>query len=616
MWLPAATKQRAREAIPRSEEPVVTITRRKDGRWKVYVRNPDGSSAHTTCKTEADARDRAADFVAGVGVKSPGASPAAPQASRKSARGHPEPSPPPPPKRVSQNYIPGPGRGHHTKVSRATLALAALKKQLVLDFAEGVLTTDIKEMDELFCKALETIHRSTPSTSWSAMASAADFVIQRHHREQTLPSASKRTAQRHSAMIKHTLSDIAGPDEAKKVELLEGVLASLRPGEAQLESKQTTSRLQQNEIRAHQFIVLSLRHSLAFLKRKNIGRYNHHDRVLQQSILSASSCKLPHNTVAAAARLLGTNEQGLRDALSRWDQFEAGDRDTVYDDLEAAPHAYEYATFVREQWLARTRESERMTDELRNPKDRSDPLYYRVHFQEDRSEDLLDDIFEAGVFKYGIDDFHLSMKTLMKLKPFQVRKAGAETCVCVHHLKWAKMVQSYYKQRKALNLSKGECNCNLHFTPDEARRMLSCEKPLGEVALAHKCVKRTCTECPNMKRLEMCEREKKTAEGLKFKREKWGKGTYTRADNSTKEYYDFFIRDSDFEDLLADMHAYTPTIVSHHDLAKIQDLDWDKTQQDFPRGEFCSVQVICFVLFCDCFRLLNMCVHAGFQLGL
>jgi hypothetical protein len=42
MWLPAATKQRAREAIPRSEEPVVTITRRKDGRWKVYVRNPDG----------------------------------------------------------------------------------------------------------------------------------------------------------------------------------------------------------------------------------------------------------------------------------------------------------------------------------------------------------------------------------------------------------------------------------------------------------------------------------------------------------------------------------------------------------------------------------------------
>ena len=51
------------------------------------------------------------------------------------------------------------------------------------------------------------------------------------------------------------------------------------------------------------------------------------------------------------------------------------------------------------------------------------------------------------------------------------------------------------------------------------------------------------------------------------------------------------ISDSDFKDLKADMLAYVPTIVAHHDLAKVQDVGWDATMKDFPRGEFCSVQV-------------------------
>ena len=72
-----------------------------------------------------------------------------------------------------------------------------------------------------------------------------------------------------------------------------------------------------------------------------------------------------------------------------------------------------------------------MKDELRNPTTRADPHYYRIHFQEDSTLDLLDDTFEAGVQKYGSDYFHLSMKTFLKLKPFQIRKARDETCVCV-----------------------------------------------------------------------------------------------------------------------------------------------------------------------------------------
>ena len=120
--------------------------------------------------------------------------------------------------------------------------------------------------------------------------------------------------------------------------------------------------------------------------------------------------------------------------------------------------------------------------------------------------------------------------------------------------------------------------------------MLSCEKPLGQDTLAFACVQRSCPSCPDFKPLEMCENELSAAQGYTFKQEKWDKGTYQRADGSTKEYYDFFIRDSDFEDLRAHMRAYIPTIIAHHDLAKVQDADWEATMRDFPRGEFCSVQ--------------------------
>ena len=72
-WLPTAKTMKAREAIPRSCEPTVTVRRTKNDRWNVYVRLPDGRQGRTTCNTEKDAKDRAQDFLAGVDVKLPGA---------------------------------------------------------------------------------------------------------------------------------------------------------------------------------------------------------------------------------------------------------------------------------------------------------------------------------------------------------------------------------------------------------------------------------------------------------------------------------------------------------------------------------------------------------------
>ena len=443
-WLPTAKTMKAREAIPRSCEPTVTVKRTKNERWNVYVRLPDGRQGRTTCNTEKDAKDRAQDFLAGVDVKLPGAATSTTTStaagSRKSGRRHADPITHAP-KRVSTNYVAGPGRGHHVPVTRATLALQAMKKKIVLDFAEGLLSADIKEMDDVFIKALELVYSSTDATAFSHLSAAADIVIKRKHREDSVSFASKRTAQCHRAAMKYTLCEIAGSDDLKKVELLEAVIASLKQQTvtAQQEKNRAQARAEHFEKQAHSFIILSLRHSLAVLKQKNDGRYSHNDRVVQQAILSAASCKLPPHTFAAAARLLDTDERGLGISTNRWDQFEAGERDTVFAVTEKAPHAFEYSEFVQQQWLELTRESERMADELRNPKDRSDPHLYRIHFQEDRTEDLLDMVFANGVNKFGAHNFHLSMKTFMKFKPFQVRKPDAETCVCVYHLKWCKV---------------------------------------------------------------------------------------------------------------------------------------------------------------------------------
>ena len=462
-WIPSARATKAREAIPRPAGPTVTIKEQSDKRWSVYVRLEDGRQGRSTCKTEKDAKDRAKDFLAGVDMKQPGAADAASPVSRKSGRNHSDPTPPA--KRVSTNYVPGPGRGRHTPVTQASHALAALKKQLVLDFAEGILSPDIKDIDEMFHVALEQIYEHSNNLSMGSLFTATNTLIACQRREKSVPSASKRTAQRHRAAILHTLTETVGSDPTKQIELASSVLNVLQKRPVQPSAR--VSRAEQNELRAQKFIVCSLRHALRTLRHRHIGRYTHSDRVLQQSILSSASCKLPAGTLAAAARILDTDERDLALAQSRWEEYEAGER-TVFDEAEKAATPYQYVEFVREQWLERTRESERMRDEIRNPNDKSDPILYRVHYQEDRTIDLLDDVFEAGVFKYGSDNFTLSERTFRKLKPFQIRKSRDESCVCVHHLKWAKMVVSYFKQRRQLKLPAEEkCTCNLKLTPGD-----------------------------------------------------------------------------------------------------------------------------------------------------
>ena len=120
--------------------------------------------------------------------------------------------------------------------------------------------------------------------------------------------------------------------------------------------------------------------------------------------------------------------------------------------------------------------------------------------------------------------------------------------------------------------------------------MLTCEKAENQRLLKPKCLDGSCTSCPGFAAVKKCELENEAGTGVQFMRDKWAKGQQLMADGSAKDAYEFYSLPSDFDDLEKEMDAYCRTLIEHHDLAMMQDYDWAMTQENFPRGHFCSVQ--------------------------
>ena len=145
----------------------------------------------------------------------------------------------------------------------------------------------------------------------------------------------------------HTLTEVVGSDVQKKCDLAESVLVALQQHKPKQQSSLPT-RID-HDAAAEKFIVSSLRHALQTLRSRHTGRYSHEDRVLHQSILAASSCKVPSGFIAAAGRVLGTDERGLSEARDRWAHYEARKEEAPFNQHEVTPNPYAFAEFVQEQ---------------------------------------------------------------------------------------------------------------------------------------------------------------------------------------------------------------------------------------------------------------------------
>ena len=88
--------------------------------------------------------------------------------------------------------------------------------------------------------------------------------------------------------------------------------------------------------------------------------------------------------------------------------------------------------FVKECWLATSRESERKSDQKWH---RTEKKWYRIRWLEQKLDDVLNWMLAAGTRKFG-PDFHLSNFKMKSLIPWFVRKPGRETCMCRYHMEF------------------------------------------------------------------------------------------------------------------------------------------------------------------------------------
>ena len=593
----AVKKQRLREAIVK-DEPTVKITKGKDKRYRVYVGLNDGTGRkfYSTCKTEKDARDKVVDFLAGIGPE-PRELSAPPESVRASPRDHITPGIMPRRKYRKTHHVAGPGRGIHTATTRASAIVQGEQLALSKALVDGLISEDFMHTEDIYFKALSIIDNQSKHGELEVQ-SALQRAVAAGRRKLTAEGAqSERQLRRHKTVCKMAIENQAGPDIEKQIALAESVVQDLR---GISDSKSSASRINElkgldlkskNDVLATQFVMQSIRHSIAVMKDKVDGhRPTTKDRQTLQTMVSAATNQVPDGLRAATSRLLDIRLHSLSSFRDLWANFEIGDAHTPCIQKEKsgrATYPVAYRDFVLSQWYELTRRSERMKDEVRNPRDKSDKKNYRVHFREDSYGTMLKLMQAAGRNKFG-DEFHLSERKMKQIMPHEVRRAGEETCVCIHHLKWEKMIQSYGKHRRLLGV---QCDCNnITKLGDEARKMLTCEKAENQRFLKPTCLDGSCTSCPGFAAVKKCELENEAGTGVQFMRDKWAKGQQLMADGSAKDVYDFYSLPSDFDDLEKEMDAYCRTLIEHHDLAMMQDYDWAMTQENFPRGHFCSVQ--------------------------
>lgn len=177
----------------------------------------------------------------------------------------------------------------------------------------------------------------------------------------------------------------------------------------------------------------------------------------------------------------------IRACQYRFDQLQGdGAWEELYDNHKGSrsdkldPTWIEFALqYWTDPSLGLVRASEVARDTIRNPSDRSDKCQYRKHYLQMTLGDGHEHMLAAGKASFG-DSFHLSMTMFSDLRPFYVKDATRDTCVCVYHMRWHEFADGLRNYRKALRANKiSTCKCE--WAPNERalRRQLVCPRDLG-----------------------------------------------------------------------------------------------------------------------------------------
>ena len=251
-------------------------------------------------------------------------------------------------------------------------------------------------------------------------------------------------------------------------------------------------------------------------------------------------------------------------------------------------------------WLSNdfTRASEKKGDEVYDPKSRKqDRQHHRKRWLELPLIEFYSQVQERGKAEFGAD-FHMSSWFIRIHRPFWVKEATRDVCLCRYHLEFDLLAKGFRQLRNAVPcpIDCPACKaCPPLSTGLQLRAHLTCPRPEGEKYDAAECVAGTCGRCSDLQLLgtAVCAERR---DHMKDHRLKWERYTKQHAgqDISTGEdryKHDFYDQEGTGEELIEDLKATLKKFNPHHDLAKQQDADWDALKKNFPCGSFVSVQV-------------------------
>ena len=322
--------------------------------------------------------------------------------------------------------------------------------------------------------------------------------------DQVRAQQSDRSFRRDVQNVHLQIIELAGEDPLKQVQLADAVWKRFVGAK---------DRLLAEEVPMARIILQSLQDFFALLQEKHRGRYPHLVRSAFQGVCAAVMTAIPRGKRKVLAETLGVSDKALKDAQVKLELYRAGDTSGFIDQRGAKRSDTMPVAWIdnaKEVWDANTVESPMKKDHIRNPFTRADKHKYAVRYLEMRYYEMHTLVFNDGKLKFG-DDFHWSYKMTMSCKPFYVKWAQRNVCMCIYHLRFDMFVQALYYFRKT-NREAKICTCNFAniLNPSEFRKTLICPRAEGQEFDAKKCVHEQCFMCKDFKLFQTCQCIEKT----------------------------------------------------------------------------------------------------------
>ena len=418
---------------------------------------------------------------------------------------------------------------------------------------------------------------------------------------------------RHLGKLKDELHRITGGDAMRAKQLSDLLYLRVHAGE-----KRRLSHTEQAELRRHDInegIVASIYWFVQALHNAGgQGRYPDKIRQAQQVVATAVSNAAALSgqgvSVAEIGKLLGLNERLISKCKTRYDSLTDGEWEQLFDDRQAVRSDKmndDWRNFALQFWTDETmtdehgnalnfvRASEKASDEVRNPTDRKSSARYRIFWLEERIYVMHRTMLRMGKKLYG-ESFAVGWKYFLELRPFYVKDATRDTCMCIYHLRWREFANGLINYRKSMRHNKvSTCSCTWPVNEKWLRKQLVCQKAADSQSLDNiDCMLQRCGECKDARKLttgpgSLCADEMRNpgsdaGDALTVHYESYEKLPYFTKDGTRKEKKDFCSVDVPFSKFKEELEKYWPKFIAHHNDAKWHDDDFTALKNKLPRG--------------------------------